>query len=82
MGMLTEGQMFILNTISKYMEENEMSPTVRELCRITDIKSTATIYGYLKRLENKGYIHKKDKTARSIKVTDKLYKESRVIEEH
>lgn len=74
--MITEKQRLILNIIEEYVIKNHMSPTVREICDITNLKSTSTIHGYLKRLEKQGYIYKKDKSARSIRLTDKFYSDS------
>ena len=62
----TDKQIEILNIIKKYVEENKMAPTVREICGISGLKSTSTVYGYLKRLEKQGYIKKKDNSPRSI----------------
>ena len=70
--MSTVKQIAVLNIIKKYIEENEISPTVREICDIAGFKSTSTVYGYLKRLEEQGYIHKKDNSARSIRIIIKV----------
>lgn len=71
--MITEKQKLILKVIKEYMIQNHMPPTVREICEITNLKSTSTIHGYLRRLEDQGYIYKKDNSARSIRLTDKFY---------
>ncbi len=60
----------ILITINSYIDEQKISPTLRELCALTGIKSTSTMYSRLKRLEEFGYIEKLDKSPRSIRVTD------------
>lgn len=60
----------VLKAIATYIEENQISPTVRELCNITGIKSTATVYAKLKILEEFGYIEKLDNSPRSIKITE------------
>ena len=67
----TDKQIEILNIIKKYVEENKMAPTVREICGISGLKSTSTVYGYLKRLEKQGYIKKKDNSPRSITIINK-----------
>lgn len=46
----------VFNEIKKYIKENGYSPSVRELCKITGYKSTATIYKYLQKLKQEGYI--------------------------
>lgn len=53
---LTDKQKEVLKTIKRYIKENRISPTIRELCKILDIKSTATIQQHLERLKDKGYI--------------------------
>ena len=52
--------------IKKYVDENKIAPTVREICNLSGLKSTSTVYGYLTRLEEEGYIKKKDNSPRSI----------------
>lgn len=64
--MITNKQNEVLNVIKRYVEENKMAPTVREICELTNLKSTATVYGYLRRLEKKGYIYRGKNRARSI----------------
>lgn len=56
--MLTKRQKEVYEITKKYIEENMISPTVRELCYITGCKSTSTMNGILDRLKDKGYINK------------------------
>lgn len=65
---MTERQREILVTINNYIEKEGISPTVRELCDITGIKSTSTIHGYIKRLQNQGYIDMIKGSPRSMRV--------------
>ena len=65
---LTEKQEKILISIKKYIKKNKISPTVRELCLINDIKSTATIHDFMEILKNKGYITYIEHSGRSIVV--------------
>ena len=44
---LTEKQTFILNELKKFMANKGYPPTVRELCKITDLSSTATVQVHL-----------------------------------
>jgi len=60
----------LLSYIAKYIEENQISPTVRELCELTGANSTETIHRHINRLIEFGYIEKLDKSPRSIKITD------------
>ncbi len=57
---LTGKQCLVLKEIKKFMAEKGFPPTVRELCNITNLSSTATIQAHLNNLQEKGYI-KKDK---------------------
>lgn len=66
--MLTKKQKIVLNAINKYIEEEKISPTVRELCDILGLSSTSTVHEYLSRIEEKGYISRKKESPRSIRV--------------
>lgn len=64
--MATVRQIEILDIIKKYVKENKIAPTVREICHLSGLKSTSTVHGYITRLEKQGYIKKKDNSPRSI----------------
>lgn len=72
MGMRNNNQFMVLEIIREYIDKNKISPTVREICDISEIKSTSTVHKYIKRLENLGYINKKDNSPRSIRLTGKI----------
>ena len=59
-------------TILKFIEKQIMTdgypPSVREIGQAVGLSSTATVHGYLERLEKKGYIKKKDKKGRTLRV--------------
>ena len=57
---LTVKQEKVLNELKKFMAEKGYPPTVRELCKATNLSSTATVHVHLDHLQRKGYI-KKDK---------------------
>lgn len=65
---MTKRQQEILLTINDYIQSEGMSPTVREICDMTGLKSTSTVHGYIKRLEKQGYIKIKQGSARSIRI--------------
>lgn len=46
----------ILDFIEEVINKRAYSPTVREICKGTGLKSTATVHGYLTSLKEKGYI--------------------------
>lgn len=50
----------ILKFIEKQINKNGYPPSVREIGEAVDLKSTATVHGYLSRLEQKGYIKKEE----------------------
>lgn len=56
----------VLNYINRYTEENGFPPTVRDLCRDLQIKSTATAYNYINRLIDQGYLQKAEKKKRAV----------------
>ena len=51
----------ILNFIEKQIMTQGYPPSVREIGKAVGLSSTATVHGYLAKLEEKGYIKKKDK---------------------
>lgn len=68
---LTVRQKQILDHIYKYFKENGYPPAVREICTATNLKSTATVHGYLVQLEKKGYINRNPQKPRAIEILDK-----------
>ena len=65
---LTIKQMEMFRIIIKYIEDNGISPTVRELREIIGHKSTSTTHALIKGLEKKGFISKIKGSPRSIKI--------------
>ena len=65
---LNKREKAILKCIEKGVNENGYPPSVREICKAVGLKSTATVHGYLERLEKKGYIKKKDKKGRTLRL--------------
>lgn len=57
---ITAKQNRVLEALKKYLAKKGYPPTVRELCELTNLSSTATVQVHLDHLENKGYI-KRDK---------------------
>lgn len=48
----------VFDFIQKYISENGFAPSVREICKSCDIKSTATAFNYINELAEKGLITK------------------------
>lgn len=65
---LTIKQEKVLKALKKYIAKNGYPPTVRELCAITKLKSTATIHVHLDHLASKGYIRKDKEKNRTIEL--------------
>ena len=81
---LTTRQKQILRYITKEIQNNGYSPSVREIGRAVGLSSTATVHCYLKKLEELGYIRKenqKGRTLRVLKKEDDLYNPKRVGKE-
>ena len=63
---LTEKQRIVFENIKKFIKENKISPTIRELCKIVGVSSPCTIHDHLRRLKEKGYITYIEHSGRSI----------------
>jgi len=46
---LTSKQQMVLNELKKFMADKGYPPTVRELCKMTNLNSTATIHVHLEK---------------------------------
>ncbi|MEE0859583.1 MAG: transcriptional repressor LexA [Acutalibacteraceae bacterium] len=66
---LTKSQQSILEYIRNSVQEG-VSPSVREICAATGLKSTATVHTHLKVLEEKGLIIRGQGTNRSIRLSN------------
>lgn len=60
--------MEFLDYIRRYNDQNGFPPSVRDICRDLQIKSTATAYDYINRLREQGYLDKSEKKNRSVVV--------------
>lgn len=65
-------QVEVLNFIRNQVNKKGYPPSVREICKGLNIKSTSTVHGYLEVLEKKGYIRKDHAKTRAIEVLDKI----------
>jgi len=65
---LTARQKQILDYIHNFFRERGYPPSVREICAATNLKSTATVHGYLVQLEKKGYIKRDPQKPRAIEI--------------
>lgn len=56
----------VFEFIQKFIAENGYSPTVREICKACDIKSTATAYSFINSLAERGIINKTGNKNRAV----------------
>lgn len=66
----TDKQQRVLDYVKKQIKEEGYAPSVREICKALDLKSTSTVHGYLARLKKKGLIEKTDMKSRTIRLVD------------
>ena len=65
---LNKRERAILDYIEKQARANGYPPSVREIGKAVGLKSTATVHGYLAKLEQKGYIKKESQKGRTLKL--------------
>ncbi|MBU4438770.1 MAG: transcriptional repressor LexA [Acetobacterium sp.] len=65
---LNSRQYAILKFIETQMRDKRYPPSVREICAAVNLKSTSTAHGYLKKLEELGYIKRDSTKTRAIEV--------------
>ena len=58
--------MKVFEYIRYYNDENGYPPSVRDICTALGIKSTASAYGYINRLQEQGYLDKAPGKKRSV----------------
>ena len=66
----TDKQQRVLDYVRQQIKEEGYAPSVREICKALDLKSTSTVHGYLARLKKKGLIEKVDMKSRTIRLVD------------
>ena len=67
-GSLNKREKAILRAIEKSVEDKGYAPSVREIGKEVGLRSTATVHGYLARLQKEGYIRKEDNKGRTLKL--------------
>jgi len=65
---LTVKQEEIMTQIKKFIAQKGYAPTIRELCDLCGLSSTATMFVHLKNLTNKGYISQTESKFRTIEL--------------
>lgn len=75
---LNKRERAILKFIQKEIELKGFAPSVREIGKAVDLSSTATVQGYLKSLEERGFLKKESQKGRTLRLL-KNYKGDNVI---
>ena len=65
---LNKREKAILRFIEKQIMTQGYPPSVREIGKAVGLSSTATVHGYLSKLDEKGYIKKQDKKGRTLRL--------------
>lgn len=65
---LNKREKAILKFIEKQMADVGYAPSVREIGKSVGLRSTATVHGYLAKLEQKGYIKKENQKGRTLRL--------------
>ncbi len=65
---LTMRQQLVYDGIVEYQKEHGFAPSIRELCKISGLASTSSVYAHLKSLEDLGYIRRKEDAPRAIAI--------------
>ena len=65
---LNKREKAILKFIEKQINDKGYPPSVREIGKAVGLSSTATVHGYLAKLEEKGYIKKESQKGRTLKL--------------
>lgn len=69
---LTPKQAAILAVIKKNIRQKGYPPSVREIGQAVGLSSSSTVHGYLKKLEEQGYLRRDATKPRAIEVLDDL----------
>ena len=65
---LTKKQDKVLTEIKKFMAEYGYPPSIRDLCKLCNLSSSATVFVHLRTLADKGYIKQDNKKFRAIEL--------------
>lgn len=65
---LNKRERAILKYIQKEISVKGYAPSVREICKAVNLSSTATVQGYLNKLEEKGFIKKENQKGRTLRL--------------
>lgn len=63
----------VYNFLLEFTKSNGYPPSVREICSAVSLRSTSTVHGHLKRLEQKGLIYRDPTKPRAIVINEISY---------
>ena len=64
----TDKQQRVLDYVREQIKKDGYAPSVRDICKALDLKSTSTVHGYLSRLGKKGLIQKAALKPRTLRI--------------
>lgn len=64
---LSDNELKVVYYIQDYMEDNGFSPTIREICSETGIRSTSTVHQLLTQLKDRGLITNDRRSGRTLR---------------
>ncbi len=73
----TDKQQRVLDYVKEQIKKDGYAPSVRDICKALDLKSTSTVHGYLTRLEKKGLIQKAALKPRTLRIVGAETEEDR-----
>ncbi|BEP29012.1 transcriptional repressor LexA [Helicovermis profundi] len=76
---LSKKQVLILNYIRAEVAKKGYPPSVREICLAVGLKSTSTVHGHLKKIEEKGYIRRDSTKPRAIEILEDTLSDTSLI---
>lgn len=65
---MTVRQQAVYNGIVAYQQMYGFAPSIRELCTICNLSSTSSVVAHLKKLEDLGYIRRREDAPRAIAI--------------
>ena len=69
---LTPKQVEVYLAIKGFTNKYHYSPSIRELCKMCEINSPATMFVHLKKMKKKGYIDYIESKARTITIVKEI----------
>ena len=75
---LNDKQLLIYKFLKDFTSQKGYPPTVREICKAVGLKSTSSVHGHLKQLENEGLIKRDPTKPRALEIVDSVVKKEMI----